>query len=116
MDLPFLYCFNEVVPVFVACCFNPYSNGSSFFMCKKRYNTYQDSRVSILILMDLPFLFTITKIICQLLFVSILILMDLPFLSSISDSVKLILLVSILILMDLPFLSDYVAFVLPGDM
>ena len=37
-------------------CFNPYSNGSSFFIGSRLFQQTSESRVSILILMDLPFL------------------------------------------------------------
>ena len=37
-------------------CFNPYSNGSSFFIFSTNSFTLSQQKVSILILMDLPFL------------------------------------------------------------
>ena len=62
--------------------FNPYSNGSSFFIIDLYRFRLPVQRVSILILMDLPFLFGNSKIIISSIPpVSILILMDLPFLS-----------------------------------
>ena len=55
MDLPFLFeyslKFEESPPSF-----NPYSNGSSFFILVKGKIVVEEEKVSILILMDLPFL------------------------------------------------------------
>ena len=42
-------------------CFNPYSNGSSFFIGHLDSKHVPIPRVSILILMDLPFLFSVWK-------------------------------------------------------
>ena len=68
--------------------FNPYSNGSSFFIFVYLQNTQSHQYVSILILMDLPFLFFIQTFQLLIIPVSILILMDLPFLSSVKKLVE----------------------------
>ena len=99
-------------------CFNPCSYGSSVLTKLVTTLEKQLIRVSILVLMDLPFLlsavlantflFTWTTLEKQLIRVSILVLMDLPFLH---ESGKIIkrqgLSVSILVLMDLPFLQFF---------
>ena len=54
MDLPFLLA-TSFSGGLVNVSFNPYSNGSSFFITRKA-NSMIDEVVSILILMDLPFL------------------------------------------------------------
>ena len=104
MDLPFL---SEVTALNPTCVsgFNPYSNGSSFFILKEKFqkedmqgfNPYSNGSsffiivphcifdvliaVSILILMDLPFLLQCLRhLLLYTRCVSILILMDLPFL------------------------------------
>ena len=56
MDLPFLYQVEEII-MSLGTRFNPYSNGSSFFMGYICYPNAYLSQVSILILMDLPFLY-----------------------------------------------------------
>ncbi len=129
MDLPFLLYLLEANDD-AEKSFNPYSNGSSFFI-KSEYITRVNKKwVSILILMDLPFLYDKTNYKrTENIDVSILILMDLPFLCYCKDvlenfdscfnpysngssffifitisSKELAWKVSILILMDLPFL------------
>ena len=56
MDLPFLFKL-DATTVFGVPGFNPYSNGSSFFMVIQKNISLDMTTVSILILMDLPFLF-----------------------------------------------------------
>ena len=80
MDLPFLFVRMYMLVVHIYR-FNPYSNGSSFFIKMRFWLMIIQNCVSILILMDLPFLCGIMgKIKYTATFVSILILMDLPFL------------------------------------
>ena len=55
MDLPFLLQHQKAKSKSTAS-FNPYSNGSSFFMLFILTTTKHNRKVSILILMDLPFL------------------------------------------------------------
>ena len=56
MDLPFLLIILTIT-ILLPPRFNPYSNGSSFFMGYICYPNAYLSQVSILILMDLPFLY-----------------------------------------------------------
>ena len=58
MDLPFLSLHKEQF-IGATCCFNPYSNGSSFFIFYIFHTEKKPYLVSILILMDLPFLFAV---------------------------------------------------------
>ena len=55
MDLPFLF-YSSAYTSDTKKCFNPYSNGSSFFITLLTLSNGSVLWVSILILMDLPFL------------------------------------------------------------
>ena len=85
--------------------FNPCSYGSSVLTFAKIQNSARWNSVSILVLMDLPFLPVPEVNIIIFICVSILVLMDLPFLLRKSPSyIRSLKEVSILVLMDLPFL------------